>query len=130
MARSMASPMATSRTIVTSRPQLASYSVQDEEDFKARVLGSEVPVVVDFSATWCGPCKLLTPRLEAAVAAEEGAVDLAIVDIDDLAELAMEHEVNAVPTVLGMKGGKVVDKFVGLLEEDKLAAFIGRVKDA
>merc|ERR1719319_1888085 len=107
MARTMVSPMVSSRTIVTSKPALASYSVQDEEDFKTRVLGRE-----------------------AAVAAEEGAVDLAIVDIDDLAELAMEHEVNAVPTVLGMKGGKVVDKFVGLLEEDKLAAFIERVKDA
>ena len=61
---------------------------------------------------------------------EQGAVDLAIVDIDDLAELAMEHDVNAVPTVLGMKDGKVVDKFVGLVEEDKLAAFIDRLKEA
>ena len=86
--------------------------------------------MVDFSATWCGPCKLLTPRLDAAIAAQEGAVDLAVVDIDDLAELAMEHNVNAVPTVIGMKEGKVVDRFVGLLEEDKLAAFIDNLKEA
>ena len=89
-----------------------------------------MPVVVDFSAQWCGPCKLLTPRLDAAIAAQEGAVDLAVVDIDDLAELAMEHNVNAVPTVIGMKEGKVVDRFVGLLEEDKLAAFIDNLKEA
>ena len=89
-----------------------------------------MPVVVDFSAQWCGPCKLLTPRLDAAIAAQEGAVDLAVVDIDDLAELAMEHNVNAVPTVIGVKEGKVVDRFVGLLEEDKLAAFIDNLKEA
>ena len=54
---------------------------------------------------------MLTPRLDAAIAAQEGAVDLAIVDIDDLAELAMEHNVNAVPTVVAIKEGKVVDRF-------------------
>ena len=86
--------------------------------------------MVDFSAQWCGPCKLLTPRLDAAIAAQEGAVDLAVVDIDDLAELAMEHNVNAVPTVIGVKEGKVIDRFVGLLEEDKLAAFIDNLKEA
>ena len=90
----------------------------------------QVPVVVDFSAQWCGPCKMLTPRLDAAIAAQEGAVDLAIVDIDDLAELAMEHNVNAVPTVIGVKGGKVIDRFVGLLEEDKLSAFIDNLKES
>ena len=73
---------------------------------------------------------MLTPRLDAAIAAQEGAVDLAIVDIDDLAELAMEHNVNAVPTVVAIKEGKVVDRFVGLLEEDKLSAFIENLKSA
>jgi len=118
------------RSLATSSNKAASYSVQDEEDFKARVLASQVPVVVDFSAQWCGPCKMLTPRLDAAIAAQEGAVDLAIVDIDDLAELAMEHNVNAVPTVVAIKEGKVVDRFVGLLEEDKLSAFIENLKSA
>merc|ERR1712037_192741 len=111
--------------LATTSKKAASYSVQDEEDFKTRVLASQVPVVVDFSAQWCGPCKLLTPRLDAAIAAQEGAVD-----IDDLAELAMEHNVNAVPTVIGVKEGKVIDRFVGLLEEDKLAAFIDNLKEA
>merc|ERR1719411_2203054 len=118
------------RGLATTSIKAASYSVQDEEDFKARVLASQVPVVVDFSAQWCGPCKLLSPRLDAAIAAQEGAVDLAIVDIDDLAEIAMEHNVNAVPTVIGVKGGKVIDRFVGLLEEDKLSAFIDNLKES
>jgi thioredoxin 1 len=59
----------------------------------SQVINSSTPVVVDFSATWCGPCKMLTPRLDAVVAATNGAVHLAIVDIDDLGDLALEHGV-------------------------------------
>jgi len=117
------------RNFSSSKPALATFAVQDEAEFKEKVLGSATPVVVDFSATWCGPCKLLTPRLDAAIAATEGAVDLAIVDIDDLADIALEHGVNAVPTVLGIKNGEIVDKFVGLIDEDKLAAFINKLKE-
>jgi len=117
------------RNFSSSKPALATFAVQDEAEFKEKVLGSSSPVVVDFSATWCGPCKLLTPRLDAAIAATEGAVDLAIVDIDDLSDLALDHGVNAVPTVLGIKDGQVVDKFVGLIDEDKLAAFISKLQE-
>ena len=116
------------RNFSLSRPYLATFTVQDEAEFKEKVLGSANPIVVDFSATWCGPCKLLTPRLDAAIAATDGAVDLAIVDIDDLADIALEHGVNAVPTVLGLKNGQIVDKFVGLIDEDKLGAFIEKLK--
>merc|ERR1712117_318893 len=117
------------RNFSLTRPYLATFTVQDETEFKEKVLGSANPIVVDFSATWCGPCKLLTPRLDAAIAATDGAVDLAIVDIDDLSDLALDHGVNAVPTVLGIKDGEVVDKFVGLIDEDKLAAFINKLKE-
>eukprot|EP00092_Neocalanus_flemingeri_P014772 GFUD01015942.1.p1 GENE.GFUD01015942.1~~GFUD01015942.1.p1 ORF type:complete len:133 (-),score=35.06 GFUD01015942.1:162-560(-) len=116
------------RNFSSTKPALATFAVQDEAEFKEKVLGSANPVVVDFSAAWCGPCKLLTPRLDAAIAATEGAVDLAIVDIDDLADIALEHGVNAVPTVLGIKDGQIVDKFVGLIDEDKLGAFIARLQ--
>ena len=60
--------------------------------------------------------------------ATEGKVHLALVDIDDLSDLALDHGVQAVPTVLGVKDGKVVDKFVGLVEEDKLEAFVNKLK--
>ncbi|XP_023336745.1 thioredoxin, mitochondrial [Eurytemora carolleeae] len=107
----------------------AVYAIQSEEEFKSKVLGGSKPVVVDFSATWCGPCKMLTPRLEAAVAATEDAVDLAIVDIDDFSDLALEHDVSAVPTVIGVKNGAIVDRFVGLIDEDRLGSFIGKLKE-
>ena len=92
-----------------------------------QVLDNPDPVVVDFSATWCGPCKLLTPRLDAAVAATGGKVHLAMVDIDDLGDLALDNGVQAVPTVLAVKEGKEVDRFVGLVDEDKLGAFVDKL---
>ncbi|XP_040563730.1 thioredoxin, mitochondrial [Lepeophtheirus salmonis] len=113
-----------SRGFFTSRVSKETFRIQSEEDFKERVLESEVPVIVDFSAQWCGPCKILGPRLDAAIAVTKGKVNLAIVDIDELSDIAMEHSVSAVPTVLALKDGKIVDKFIGLIEEDKLFSFI------
>merc|ERR1711974_372264 len=103
------------------------FTIQDVEDFKSKVLHSTVPVIVDFSATWCGPCKILGPRLDAAVANTESKVNLAIVDIDELGDLAIDHQVQAVPTVVAFKNGKMVDKFVGLIDDDKLDAFITKL---
>jgi thioredoxin 1 len=120
----------TRRDFSLSQPARVTFTVQDEDEFKTKVMESQGPVIVDFSATWCGPCKLLTPRLDAAIAATEGTVDLAIVDIDDLGDIAIEYGVNAVPTVIGINKGKVIDRFVGLADEDKLGAFIAKVKEA
>ena len=115
------------RPLSTSKAVFETFTVQDEEDFKEKVINSQIPVIVDFSATWCGPCKILGPRLEAAVAATNSKVNLAIVDIDVNGDLAMDHEVQAVPTVVAFKEGKMVDKFIGLLDEDKLDAFVTKL---
>lgn len=105
------------------------FTIQDEEDFKAKVIGSPVPVIVDFSATWCGPCKILGPRLDAAVAGTNSKVNLAIVDIDENGDLALEHNVQAVPTVVAFKDGQMVDKFVGLIDEDRLDSFVSKLHE-
>merc|ERR1712133_16772 len=76
--------------------------IQDEDDFRDRVVNSSLPVVVDFHATWCGPCKLLGPKLETMVDQHEGKVVMAKVDIDDNSDLAMMFRVQAVPTVVGV----------------------------
>ncbi|XP_053325076.1 thioredoxin, mitochondrial [Spea bombifrons] len=103
------------------------FNVQDADDFQERVVASETPVVVDFHAQWCGPCKILAPRLEKMIAKQQGKVLMAKVDIDDHTDLAIEYEVSAVPTVLAIKNGDVVDKFVGLKDEDQLEAFLKKL---
>ncbi|XP_052646212.1 thioredoxin, mitochondrial [Harpia harpyja] len=103
------------------------FNVQDGSDFQDRVVNNPKPVVVDFHAQWCGPCKILGPRLEKMVAKQEGKVLMAKVDIDDHTDLAIEYEVSAVPTVLAMKNGDVVDKFVGIKDEDQLEAFLKKL---
>lgn len=115
------------RPISTSQSLRETFTIQDEDDFKAKVIDSSVPVIVDFSAGWCGPCKILGPRLDAAVANTNSKVNLAIVDIDENGDLALEHNVQAVPTVVAFKDGKVVDKFVGLIDEDKLDSFVTKL---
>ena len=70
---------------------------------------------------------MLTPRLDAAITATEGKVHLAIVDIDQLSDLAMDSGIEAVPTVIAFKGGQQVDKFVGLIDEDRLGSFIQKL---
>ena len=69
------------------------FNVQDEADFKKRVLENSKPVIVDFHAVWCGPCKILGPRLEKLMAGYEGKADFAKVDIDQLSDLAFEFNV-------------------------------------
>ncbi|KAG9461223.1 hypothetical protein GDO78_017625, partial [Eleutherodactylus coqui] len=76
---------------------------------------------------WCGPCKILGTRLEKAVAKQQGKVLMAKVDIDDHTDLALEYEVSAVPTVIAMKNGSVIDQFVGIQEEDQLEAFLKKL---
>ncbi|XP_030334387.1 thioredoxin, mitochondrial isoform X2 [Strigops habroptila] len=115
------------RAFSTSANCGSTFNVQDGSDFQDRVVNNPKPVVVDFHAQWCGPCKILGPRLEKMVAKQEGKVLMAKVDIDDHTDLAIEYEVSAVPTVLAMKNGDVVDKFVGIKDEDQLEAFLKKL---
>ncbi|XP_060101506.1 thioredoxin, mitochondrial [Heteronotia binoei] len=118
---------AATRTFSTTQVFRDTFNVQDEDDFQDRVLKSQKPVVVDFHAQWCGPCKILGPRLEKMIAKQKGKVLMAKVDIDDHTDLALEYEVSAVPTVLALKNGNVVDKFVGIKDEDQLDAFLKKL---
>ncbi|XP_006156572.1 thioredoxin, mitochondrial [Tupaia chinensis] len=115
------------RTVYTTTVCRTTFNIQDGPDFQDRVVNSETPVVVDFHAQWCGPCKILGPRLEKMVAKQHGKVVMAKVDIDDHTDLAIEYEVSAVPTVLAIKNGDVVDKFVGIKDEDQLEAFLKKL---
>ena len=85
------------------------------------------PVIVDFWATWCGPCKQLTPALEKAVGAAMGAVKLVKIDVDKNPVYAGQLRVQSIPTVYAFVGGKPVDGFMGAVPDSQLKAFIDRL---
>jgi thioredoxin 1 len=88
--------------------------------FDAEVTKSQTPVVVDFGATWCGPCQRLAPIVEELAKEYEGKVKIAKLDIDGSPKTPAKFGIMSVPTVMFFKGGKAVDKLVGLAAKDAL----------
>ena len=89
----------------------------------------ETPVIVDFWAPWCGPCKQLTPALEAAVRAAKGAVKMVKVDIDQNPQVAAQLRVQSIPAVFAFHGGQPVDGFMGAQQPSEIKAFVKRLVD-
>lgn len=90
------------------------------DDFQVEVLDAQEPVLVDFSATWCGPCKMAEPLIEKVAEAFEGKARVVKVDIDESPELASEFQVRGVPTFVFMKEGKEIERKVGLGKSNTL----------
>ncbi|CAH3103152.1 hypothetical protein pdam_00010515 [Pocillopora damicornis] len=114
----------TSAHITTTSYFRTPFEVKDKDDFQKKVLASAKPVLVDFYADWCGPCKALSPKLDAVMGEKEGLLELAKIDIDIHSDLALEYQVTGIPTVLAVRNGKVVNKFTGLIETKELREFV------
>ena len=91
-----------------------------EETFEREVIKADLPVLVDFWAEWCGPCRMVAPIVEELAGEYEGRVKVAKVDVDDNQRLAMRYSIMSIPTLGVFKGGELIERIVGYMPKQEL----------
>ncbi|KAL1505315.1 hypothetical protein ABEB36_004908 [Hypothenemus hampei] len=114
------------RTLFTSNSCNRIINIKGNDEFLSKVMNSENPVIVNFHAEWCEPCHILTPKMKELIEPMTD-IDLAIVDVENHAELVHTFEVKAVPAVIAVRNGLVVDKFIGLVDANMIETLITKL---
>ena len=100
----------------------------DDKNFDSEVLQASGPVLVDFWAPWCGPCRQIAPVIEQLAGENEGAIKIGKLNVDDAPNSAQSYGVSSIPTLMIFKGGEVVERFVGVQPKSRLQEAINAAK--
>lgn len=98
----------------------------NDSNFESEVVQSDIPVLVDFWAEWCGPCHMVAPEVEKLAAEKKGVLKVGKLNVDECRDTAIKYGISSIPTLLLFKDGQVVKKLVGAMSKDKILTEISQ----